>query len=748
MWAYAEDAEWASAAGRCGPDGLIGRDEEMAALTEGLSRNRLVTVTGAAGVGKSALAAAAVGGAGGVLGGGPAGADRRAGSAGPGCGCSVGGGPKRRGRECGCPAGAGAVDGGPAAREDSGPADGSPWARVVYVRCPGGGGPVASGALAARVTEAVMGPRDAVAGRRTVGAGAVPDARKAPRGDGAGARTKARPAFTDLVSALGALDPGPVLLLLDDADAVRTECAGLVQRLLMDVPGVRVLVTCRQALGLGEERVLRVAPLAADSAVELFLARARATAPGFRAEGAQAAAVARICRVLEGVPLAVELAAGQLDGEPSAWALADRLEQDQCWLAAPGPALHRHRSLRSAVGSAYLLCERPERAVWSRSSVFQGAFTEPTAAFLCAGAGVAAHQVSACLARLASAGVLDTLDEPGGLRPPRYRMTRAARDFGAERLRAAGEFAVAVERHVLHHRRLAEVAEHLWNAGDQRQAARLVRDNAADLAALVEYATRPDAPAAQVTAALATVVDVWFWWTVHEHGEEGRAHLARLLPRAGADGHLVARARWLAAWLHAPGDPVTARALLGQVWPAAVLAGDDALIGRVAHVQGVLAWERGDARTAADCFRQAADTVPAYAPGGPAPAVSLAALAVAQAGTSPGAAGRSARRALAYPGVRDDAWATALARHARAYTDHRQGHTARAWHRAHRALATLETRVALPGTPDPPDLPAVRASLHRLLTEIESPPRAPAPRPSVPAPRTDTSAPSRTSSRS
>ncbi|MYS14153.1 hypothetical protein GTW73_09360 [Streptomyces sp. SID4982] len=128
--------------------------------------------------------------------------------------------------------------------------------------------------------------------------------------------------------------------------------------------------------------------------------------------------------------------------------------------------------------------------------------------------------------------------------------------------------------------------------------------------------------------------------------------------------------------------------------------------------------------------------------------MSLAALAVAQAGTSPGAAGRSARRALAYPGVRDDAWAMALARHARAYTDHRQGHTARAWHRAHRTLATLDTRVAPPGTPDPPDLPAVRASLHRLLTEIESSPPAPAPRPSVPAPRTDTSTPSRTSSRS
>lgn len=686
MWAYAEDTEWASAAGRCGPDGLVGRDTETQSLHEGLAQNRLVTVTGAAGVGKSALAA-------------------------------VGAGDQRGDGSEGVPI----------------------WARVIYVRCPGGGGPVAAGALAARVAEAVLGSRGAGAGagaggRRTVGAGAVPDAR--------GARATSRPALADLVAALrSTAGRRPVLLLLDDADAVRTECAGLVQRLLMDVPGVRVLVTCRQALGLGEERVLRLAPLAPDAAVELFLARARAAAPGFRAEPA---AVARICRVLEGVPLAVELAAGQLEAEPSAWALADRLEQGQCWLAAPGPALRRHRSLRSAVGAAYLLCERAERAVWSRSSVFQGAFTEPTAAYLCAGAGVAPHQVSTCLARLAAAGVLETLDEPGGLRPPRYRMTRAARDFGAERLGAAGEFEVAVERHVLHHRRLAEVAEHLWHAGDQRQAARLVRDNAADLTALVEYASRPEAPAARVTAALAAVADLWFWWTVHDHGEEGRAHLARLLPRATADDHLTARARWLAAWLHAPGDPATARALLGQVWPVAVLAGDDALIGWVAHVQGVLAWERGDARTAAECFRQAADTVPVFAPGGPAPAVSLAALAVAQARTAPGAAGRSARRALASPGVRDDAWATALARYARAYTDHHQGHTARAWHRAHRTLATLDTRVPLPGTPDSPDLPSVRASLHRLLADIETPRT---PRATVPAPRTDTPVPSKTSSR-
>ncbi|MGW0992213.1 ATP-binding protein [Streptomyces sp. NPDC002520] len=653
VWASGEGA---SAAGRRGTGGLIGRGQETTALREGLARGRLVTVTGAAGVGKSGLAASV------------------------------------------------AV-----------PGPGGPWGRVIHVPCPGA--PAATGTLAARVAEALTGHR--------------------PDGDD---ETTAR-----LVPAADP-SPRPTLLFLDDADPVRTECAGLVQRLLMEAPGLRVLVTCRQALGLGDERVVRLAPLGAEPAAELFLARARAVVPGFRAERDELACVTRICRLVEGLPLAVELAAAQLARDPSVHALAERLEHGQCWLAAPGPALRRHRSLRSAVGAAHLLLDRPARVVWSRSSVFAGAFTEPTAAYLCSGAGVAPHQVSACLARLAAAGVLETVGESGGVRPPRYRMTRAARDFGAERLRAAGEFPVALERHVLHCRRLAEVAEDLWNTGNQRQAARLVQDEEEDLTALVESVlARPDAPAEHVAAALGAVVDLWFWWAVHGHAEEGRAHLARLLPRHTADDPLAARARWLAAWLHAPGDLATARTLLGEVWPAAVLAGDDALIGRVAHVQGLLAWEQGDARTAVECLRQAADIVPVYAPGGPAASVSLAALAIVQAPLAPGAARRSARRALAHPGVREDAWATALARYARACVDHHQGHSGRARHRAGRALAALDTGAVLPGvlrTPDVPDMPQVRAALRRLLADIESGTRTGLPVPdAVPAPRTGTAAP-------
>ncbi|WP_437070866.1 ATP-binding protein [Streptomyces sp. enrichment culture] len=508
---------------------------------------------------------------------------------------------------------------------------------------------------------------------------------------------------------------GPLLLFLDDVDPVHTECAGLVQRLLMAVPEVRVLVTSRAALGLGDERVLRLAPLRTEPrdgeggrspAVRLFLERARGEGP------LDLPAVHEVCRLLEGMPLAIELAAGQT-GRHTADELARLLRRHQCWLSGPLPgAPRRHRSLRAAIGSVYALNERALRVVWARASVFAGSFAESTAVFLCAGGGVEPHEVPGCLARLGAIGVLRPEGDPGGVHPPRYRMTAAARDFGAERLRAAGEFPVAVERLVTHGRRVAEVAEDLWSAGSQRQAVRLLAEEQEDLMAVARHALeRPE----HTEAALETVVGLWFWWVVYDHAEAGRELLLTLLRRCEPDSALAVRAGWLAAWLTAPGDPAAARALLGRAWPAAVLAGDDAALGRIAHVQGMLALRERDPVAAAAHFGEAADTIPPHSPGGPSAAVSLAALAVAQAAFDPAAARRSARRALSHPDVREDTWACLLARYARAFVDHRHGRRGRAWHRARRALAALDLEL-----PAPLPAPHGRAALHGLIADIES----------------------------
>ncbi|MET7513676.1 hypothetical protein ABZS88_09355 [Streptomyces sp. NPDC005480] len=652
------------------PGPLVGRERESQALRTLLENHRLVTVAGEVGVGKSRLAAEAVAGVGArgsverVLG---VGEDRVGVEAVGDVGVRgavervLGVGKGRLASDA--VAGVGAHGAGP---------------RVMVVRWPGGGQDAGSGGAGpgapASLTAAVLEAAGGIHGRRGA--------------SGAGA----------LAERLRAAD---VLLLLDDVDPVHAECVGMVQTLLEFVPSLRVLVTSRRPLGLGGEAVLRLAPLSAEPAdddraapaVELFLERflARAGA-AFDPGDEELNSVADICRYVGGLPLAVELAAEQA-ARSSAGEVAARLEEHQCWLSAPDMAAPRHRSLRDAVAAAYVLCDRDERIVWARAGILAGDFDESTAAFVCAGGGLAPARVPACLTRLAAIGVLTPVRDPGGIREPRYRMAPAAHDFGGERLREAREFDVAAERRAIHFHRVAALAENLWSLGSQPEAVRLVLDEADGLRAMLEYAPRQPELAA---AALESVLNLWFWWAVYGEADEGRRHLLRLLPMCRSDTLLIGRGLCLAAWLTPYGDPCGAGELLQHAWSAAVLAGDDATIGRIAHVQGVLALHGGDLERAAEQFQEAAGTIPPHAPGGLPPAVSLAALAVTQAERSPRAARRSARRALSQPGISGDAWACLVARYAQAFVDHSDGRTGRARQRAHRALAALDGRLPAP----------------------------------------------------
>ncbi|MGA5066451.1 hypothetical protein ACPB9E_22265 [Streptomyces exfoliatus] len=154
------------------------------------------------------------------------------------------------------------------------------------------------------------------------------------------------------------------------------------------------------------------------------------------------------------------------------------------------------------------------------------------------------------------------------------------------------------------------------------------------------------------------------------------------------DHPAAVRGQWLEAWLTAGSDCGGAGELLSPAWTAAVMAGDDATVGRIAHVQGVLAMHRGD--PAAEHFQEAADTIPLGAPAGPSAAMSLAALAVVRSGIAPRAARRTARRVLTQSGVRGDSWACLVARYALALADHQEGRTGRALRRARRILASLD----------------------------------------------------------
>ncbi len=671
---------------------LVGRERERKRLGRLVARERLVTVTGPAGVGKSRLAAA-------VVDAGEGHGDRR---------CDV---------------------------------------RMAWGGEGGASGPAGPGHLAAAILEAVTG-RGAPAA--DAGQGLRPGTDPGTGSEiGPGSRPGTGPGIVTaaLVEALPRAD---FLLFLDDVDPWHAECVRLVQTLLAARPALRVLVTARRPLGLGDERVLRLGPLGWEPlrgrrpapAVELFLDRARAagrragaaagatagTAAGATAGAAAGiaagastgytefdardlAAVRDICGALGGLPLAIELAAQQTARFRVA-EVAAMLRDHQCWLRSSHLAVPRHRSLRDAVGSAYALADRGERTVWARASVLPGAFAEWTAELVCAGGSVAPADVPACLVRLAAVGVLDVVHEdrdgPAGDPGPWYRMSAPAREFGAERLRDAGEFEVAAERRALHCRQVATVAGNLWDAGSQQHALALVGQEAETLAAALRHA--PDDPEL-VTLALETVLDLWFWWAVHDQGDEGLHHLFALLPLCDLRRPETARGLWLAAWLVACNDAEGATALLRHAWPTAVTAGDSATIGRIAHVHGVLSLARHDLAAAADHFAEAADTIPRGAPGGPPPAVSHAARAVTLASVAPAAARRAARRAAAQADLTTDAWACYLARYALAVVDHAGGRSTRAWRRTRRMLVALEGAVA--GR-------RARAAVRRLADDIEA----------------------------
>jgi predicted ATPase/DNA-binding SARP family transcriptional activator len=260
----------------------------------------------------------------------------------------------------------------------------------------------------------------------------------------------------DLVGRCAArLRTGEHLLVIDNCehllDAVRT----LVATLLTACPELAVLATSRERLALSVEQTCPLAPLpmppqdpagdlAAVPSVALFVDRARRVRPGFAPDGDELAAVARIVRALDGMPLAIELAAGRV-GAMTVHDIETRLDRalDLVGAAAGADARHegRHRSLRGAIQWSYDLLDSEERRLFRNLAVFPGGFDLATAELVAADLGVQADPAT-LLAHLVDASML--VADLGAV--PRYRMLDTLRTFGIDRLAAEGEHEAAVDR--------------------------------------------------------------------------------------------------------------------------------------------------------------------------------------------------------------------------------------------------------------------------------------------------------------
>ncbi len=329
---------------------------------------------------------------------------------------------------------------------------------------------------------------------------------------------------TRLTDALWGRD---LIVAVDNCEHLIENVAELLAHLLARVPGLRVLATSREALGITGEAVLGVGPLPlperreqladlrSHAAIRLFEERARQSDPEFAVDAANADTVLQVCTALDGLPLAIELAAARLRAM-CLEDLAARLD-DRFGLLARGPrtAEPRQRTLRAVVDWSWELLTPQERLVLARMSVFSGGADLEAACEVCS-----AHDDE--ITGLVEKSLVQRL--PGG----RYRLLETVREYAAARLAEAGETAERFERHALHYARLAEEAEpHLMRAEQVEWLDRIGTDHGNFFAAIRRMVAAGNARVAY--RALAPLS--WYWW-MRGYRQEGQelAVQVRALP--------------------------------------------------------------------------------------------------------------------------------------------------------------------------------------------------------------------------
>jgi predicted ATPase/DNA-binding CsgD family transcriptional regulator len=320
------------------------------------------------------------------------------------------------------------------------------------------------------------------------------------------------------------------LLVLDNFERVLAAAPEIV-RLLEACPGLAVLVTSRARLHVDGEQVLPISPLPESEAVQLFVERAGAARADFHLTDTNASAVADICLRLDGIPLAIELAAARVK-VLSAEQIAERL-QDRFKLltagAADAPA--RHRTLRAAVDWSFDLLPEPERALLRRMAVFAAGASIDALEAVCPDAA----SVLDCLAQLVDQSLVNVSEQAG---VARYRLLDTVRQYALERLREAGEEPAVRARHAAWCVRFVEHTEPDVLGRDQLASLASFELDHANLRAALTWSLETHS----AETALRLAGGLWKFWEVHGHAGEGERWLSAAL-ELDSDGSADPRAR-------------------------------------------------------------------------------------------------------------------------------------------------------------------------------------------------------------
>jgi predicted ATPase/DNA-binding CsgD family transcriptional regulator len=316
-----------------------------------------------------------------------------------------------------------------------------------------------------------------------------------------------------------------LLLILDTCEHLVEACAKLAEVLLRAAPRLRILATSREPLDVRGEQSLLISPLevpdsdaaaAGSDSVALFVDRADAITPGFTLTAANQGLVVQLCRRLDGIPLALELAAVRLR-TMSIEQIVGRLDDRFRLLGTARTSENRHQTLRAAVGWSHGLCTAAEQRLWARLSVFPGGFDLEAAEQVCAGEILAADTLFETLGRLVEKSIV--LCEQDG---HRYRMLDTIREYGTEQLASLGEQDELRRRHRDYYLGLAEQAAARSLGADQVGWLVRLRQETPNLRVALDYCY--GCPGQEAVGLRMTVLLRHYWLSVGLFTEGRRWH--------------------------------------------------------------------------------------------------------------------------------------------------------------------------------------------------------------------------------
>jgi predicted ATPase len=403
------------------------------------------------------------------------------------------------------------------------------------------------------------------------------------------------------------------LLILDNCEHVLGACAELAGALTQGCPGARILATSREPLGIHGERLVRVPPLSVprieevpvgrreigrNEAVRLFVERAAAIAPSFVLTEDNALALAQICARLDGIPLAIELAAARIKVLPVAQILV-RLEDRFRLLTSGGAALPHQQTLRATVDWSYEMLPPKERTLFDRLSSFAGGASLEAVESVCAGGDdLALEEVLDLVSRLADKSLV--VPETGAGETARYRLLETLREYGEECLERSGTREAILERHAEYFLGVAERAEpELCGRGVAEWLARLEEEHDN-----LRQAGSWFLATGRVEAMLRMGGALWRFWRIHGHFREGRKRLEAALT-IGAQGDARSKALLGAGALaRSQSEYDRSWELLREALPLAREAGNRDTAAGILLEMGIVADDQGRPEEARDLWEE------------------------------------------------------------------------------------------------------------------------------------------------